>query len=96
MGLKHVNVQVRGTWLRSGSVHAGTVTSRCTGVRTHLEIESGDDPALIAALVHNARGGCYAEAALAEPTPLDTVVTLNGQDFDCGRYSRKPPIGGRS
>jgi hypothetical protein len=93
--LNRAKVQVRGTWVRSGSVLAGNVKSTCTGVHTHLEIESGDDPALIAALVHSAHAGCYAEAALVERTPLDTVVTLNGEDFDYGRYSRRTPIGGR-
>ncbi|MGZ5384157.1 MAG: hypothetical protein ACXWH0_09265, partial [Acidimicrobiia bacterium] len=68
---------------------AGTITSRCHSVEVRTEIESDDDPALIAAVVRNAEGGCYAEAALREPVPIHKSVVLNGDAFDYENYPRK-------
>ena len=75
--------------IRDGSVFAGTVTSKCHSIEINTEIESEDDPALIAAVVRNAEGGCYAEAALKEPVPLLKNVTLNGEALDYEAYPRK-------
>src|SRR3954452_22532612 len=65
--LRKIRVDARIEWYSEGSVLAGTIASKCRGVRSHVEVESDDDPALIAALIHNARGGCYAEAGRGRP-----------------------------
>lgn len=55
-------------------------------MRSCVELESDEDPALIAALIHNARGGCYAEAGLAEPVPVEAEAVLNGAPLDLDAY----------
>ncbi|MGZ8754206.1 MAG: OsmC family protein [Acidimicrobiia bacterium] len=87
--LGEIRCQVSAHWTSDGSVFAGTITSRCHSVEVRTEIESDDDPALIAAVVRNAEGGCYAEAALREPVPIHKSVVLNGDAFDYENYPRK-------
>lgn len=87
--LGDIRCQVSAHWTSDGSVFAGTITSRCHSVEVRTEIESDDDPALIAAVVRNAEGGCYAEAALREPVPIHKSVVLNGDAFDYETYPRK-------
>lgn len=89
--LRSIRIRTRIGWYSEGSVLAGTIGSRCTGVETHLELDSDDDPALLAALVQNARGGCYAEAALAQPLKVRATARLNGADFDFSAYPSRPP-----
>lgn len=79
-------VRQSGRYIRGRS---GTITSKCHSIEINTEIESDDDPALIAAVVRNAEGGCYTEAALKEPIPLLKNVTLNGETFDCEAYPRR-------
>ena len=45
--------------------------------------------ALIAAVIRNAEGGRYAEAALKEPVPMHKSVVLNGDAFDYETYPRR-------
>ncbi|MGZ8785588.1 MAG: OsmC family protein [Acidimicrobiia bacterium] len=87
--LGEIRCQVSAHWTSDGSVFAGTIASRCHSVEVRTEIESDDDPALIAAVVRNAEGGCYAEAALREPVPIHKSVVLNGDAFDYENYPRK-------
>jgi hypothetical protein len=94
-GLGKIRVHARIEWYSEGSVMAGTIASRCRGLRSRVEVESDEDPALIAALIHNARGGCYAEAALVEPVPVETQAVLNGEPLDLDAHPRKPPRGRR-
>jgi uncharacterized OsmC-like protein len=89
--LQSIRVRVRIDWYSEGSVKAGTIAARCTGMTTHVEVGSGDDPALIAALIQNARAGCYAEAAMAEPVEIRASAELNGQPLDLERYPKRPP-----
>ncbi len=89
--LRKVRIRTRVSWYSEGSVMAGTIGSRCTGAESHVEVESNDAPALIAALIHNARGGCYAEAAMSQPVPVSATVSLNGENFDYSSYPARPP-----
>jgi hypothetical protein len=89
--LDKIRVHASIEWYSEGSVMAGTITSKCRGVRSHVEVESDDDPALIAALIHNARGGCYAEAALSQAVPIEPSAALNGEALDLDAHPRKPP-----
>lgn len=82
-------VNVRAHWTSEGSVFAGTISSRCHALESHVEIASDDDPARVAALVRNAKGGCYAEATVAGAVPLYSTVVLNGRDLDIDQYPRK-------
>jgi uncharacterized OsmC-like protein len=93
--LDKVGVRVRIDWYSEGSVMAGTIAARCTGMTTHVEVESDDEPALIAALIHNARAGCYAEAAMAEPVEITASAELNGVTLDLQRHPKRPPRHGQ-
>lgn len=87
--LGDIRCHVSAHWTSEGSVFAGTISSKCHSVEVRTEIESEDDPALIAAVVRNAEGGCYAEAALQEAVPINKTVVLNGDAFDYAMYPRK-------
>jgi hypothetical protein len=76
-------------WTSQGSVFNGTISSTCHGIETRVEIDSDDDPAYLAALVRNAEGGCYAQAALTQPVDVTGSVQLNGSPFDYEQYPRR-------
>ena len=63
----------------SGSVLAGTILAGAPKVVTKYEIESPDDPAKVAAMLRNAKNGCWVRAAVINPTPFEETLTLNGQ-----------------
>ena len=46
---------------------------------TNYEIESPDDRERVAAVLRNARNGCWVRAAVANPTPFEDKSTLNGE-----------------
>ena len=67
-----------------GSVLAGTIEASAPKVETSYEIES--PTALeeggrnrVAAMLRNARNGCWVRAAVANPTPFEDKSTLNGE-----------------
>jgi hypothetical protein len=82
---------VKGHWSSEGSVFAGTITSSCHGIETHLEVTSDDDPALVAAVLRNAEGGCYAQSLVQEPVQVTGKATVNGQEFDYRSYPARAP-----
>ena len=65
----------------SGSVLAGTIKAGAPKVVTRYEIESPDDPAKVAAMLRNAKNGCWVRAAVANPTPFEETLTLTGNAF---------------
>jgi hypothetical protein len=89
--LRGIRVSVRIGWEQTGSVLAGSQSARCTGVETDLDVDSDDDAALIASVIHNAKDGCYAEVALRDPVEVRSTVTLNGQGFDYRVHPKRPP-----
>jgi len=84
-----IRCRVRAHWTSEGSVFAGTISSTCHSVEIHTEIESDDDPALIAAVIANAQGGCYADAALSQPVPVFRTVDLNKSNLDVDAFPRQ-------
>jgi hypothetical protein len=89
--IKAARCHVTGHWTSDGSVFAGTITSACHGIETHLEVESDDDPALVAAVLRNAEGGCYAQSLLENPVQVTGTATVNGQDFDHHAFPARAP-----
>jgi hypothetical protein len=79
-------VRVVMRWYRHGSVLAQTIESGCTGVETHLEIESPAPPEKVAAVIRCAKRGCYAENLVAKPVPLTSAIVVNGAAFDLAAY----------
>ena len=65
----------------SGSVLAGTIKAGAPKVVTRYEIESPEDPAKVAAMLRTANNGCWVRAAVANPTPFEETLTLNGKAF---------------
>ncbi len=82
---------VKAHWTSSGSVFAGTISSTCHGIETHVEIDSSDDTARVAALLRNAEGGCYAAAAMQQAVPVVGTATLNGEPVRYDEYPRAVP-----
>ena len=64
-----------------GSVLAGTIKASTPKVVTSFDIESTDDPSRVAAVLRNARNGCWVRSAVAEPVAFEDTITLNGKDF---------------
>lgn len=67
-----------------GSVLAGTIQASAPKVETRYEIESPiahtpDGRERVAAMLRNARNGCWVRAAVAHPTPFEDHSTLNGE-----------------
>jgi len=85
-----LKVRVRASWYSQGSVLAGTIESACNDVDVELDVASNESPALIAALIQNARAGCYAEAALTRPVRVEARAKLNGDELDVTSYPKKP------
>jgi hypothetical protein len=81
--------KVSAHWTSEGSVFAGTISSRCHAVETVVEVDSDDEPARVAALIRNAEGGCYAQAALQQPVPVTGTARVNGEPFDYRAHPRK-------
>ncbi len=61
---------------------AETDHTSSTGVETHLEIESEEDPSKIAKLARVSEAGCYVIQSLRNPTPVSLQVSLNGQELN--------------
>ena len=83
--VKRARVHVTARFWAEGSVRAETVETHCTGVDTRLELESDDDPALVAKLARVSEQGCYVLNTIREPTPTSYAVTLNGAALDLAR-----------
>ena len=88
VNIKSARCRVKASWSSEGSVFAGTISSKCHGVETSVEVESDDEPARIAALLRNAEGGCYAQSALQQPVKVTGTATVNGEPFDYQAYPR--------
>ena len=65
----------------SGSVLERSIEARVPRVETHFEVESAEDPDKVAAVLRNARAGCYMRAALTAPVVFQDTTKLNGADF---------------
>jgi len=87
--VKSSSCRVKAHWTAQGSVFAGTISSTCHWIETHVEIESDDDPARVAALLRNAEGGCYAQSTIQNPTKVTGTAVFNGEDFDYRQFPRK-------
>lgn len=86
-------VKVRGDWTSEGSVLAGTVTSICHGIEVEIDLESEETPNRVAALLHNARGGSYAEVLVHQPVPITGPVKLHS-DAQTRRPHSGVPLSG--
>ena len=73
-------------WDITGSVFQQTRETRVIGVRTDLTMDSEAPPELVAAVVRNAKNGCFAEQALKHPVDMTETVALNGQPFDWEQF----------
>jgi hypothetical protein len=91
--LSSAKCRVRAHWTSEGSVLAGTISSTCHSIEIETEIESPNDPALVAALIQNAEGGCYAQSVIQNPTPVSATVRLNGEPLEYEDYPAKPERG---
>ena len=66
----------------TGSVLAETIHAGAPKVETKYEIESPDAPARVAAMLRNAKNGCWVRAAVAKPTPFEETLILNWKSLN--------------
>lgn len=71
--------EVEMDWYLRGSVLRGNVTSGCTAVRTHFEVESNDDREAVIEVIKLAKQGCYMENMVQTAVPVESDVQLNGE-----------------
>jgi uncharacterized OsmC-like protein len=76
---KKASCRVEMDYFLKGSVLKGTVRSGCTAARSHFIVESGAPPDEVAALIRNAKQGCFAENMIQTAVPLESTVELNGK-----------------
>ena len=69
-----------------GSLLQDTVLGGCAKIETDYQVESDDDPARVAAVLRNARSGCFIRQAVAHGVPFEDKLSLNGQAFDFNAY----------
>jgi len=79
IAFNRARVHVEFDYFLGGSVLGGTVRSGCNGVRTHFEVESDAPAERVAALVRNAKQGCFAESMIRVAVPLTSTIDLNGE-----------------
>jgi hypothetical protein len=82
LAIKGAKVRVKAVFWGEGSVRAETVDTSCTEVETILEIDSEEDPKMIAKLARVSEAGCYVIQSLRRPTPVSLKVSLNGGPLD--------------
>lgn len=87
--LESATCRVKAHWTSEGSVFAGTISSKCHWIETHVEITSSSSPERVAALLRNAEGGCYAQSALENPVQVTGTASFNGERFDYTAYPRR-------
>ena len=75
-------VFVKAKFKSEGSVLAETVKAQGLGFETRLELQSGEAPERVAAVVRNAENGCYVLQSLLNPVPVERKFALNGAEFD--------------
>ena len=69
-----------------GSVLKQTIQARAEKIEVHYDVESSDDPARIAALMRNARNGCFVRQTIGRPEVFDDSISLNGAPFHLEDY----------
>ncbi|MBI3126485.1 MAG: hypothetical protein HYZ11_02640 [Candidatus Tectomicrobia bacterium] len=82
--VRKASCHVEFDYLLAGSVLKGTVKTTWKGVTTRLDIDSEEPPEKIAALVRNAKGGCFAENLVTQQVSLHGAVFLNGRPVEMG------------
>ena len=69
-----------------GSVLAETVKARADKIVVHYEVESQNEPAQVAAVMRNARNGCFVRQAVDRPGLFEDTINLNGQALNLDDY----------
>ena len=82
--INSVSARVEAHFGLDGSVLAGTIQASAPKVVTSYEIDSPDPEERVAAVLRNARNGCWVRAAVANPTPFEDAIRLNGKRFEIG------------
>lgn len=82
LALKDVRVDQTVRYYRQGSILGGTIKSGSLGVQAVIEVDSDEPAQRIAELIRVAKASCFTHGALAEPVPVETSLTLNGQPLE--------------
>ncbi len=79
IAFKRARCRVEYDYYLRGSVLKGTVEAGCTSFRSHFSIESDAPRERIAALIRNAKQGCFAEAIVQAPIRIESTIEHNGE-----------------
>ncbi len=73
-----------------GSVLAQTVQARAEKIEVHYDLDSSEESAKVAAVMRNARNGCYVRQTIDRPGLFHDTINLNGQPFRLEDYPPPP------
>jgi hypothetical protein len=79
---KSARMTIRASYVREGSVIAGTARSYCEGFTTELQIESDEPRERVAQLIRMAEQTCFAMSVVRDPVPCELVAVVNGKPLD--------------
>lgn len=79
VGFKRATCRVEVDYYLKGSVLRETVSSGCSEVRTHFEVESDAPPEAIRNVIRLAKRGCFAENLIKTAVLLRSTIHLNGE-----------------
>lgn len=81
---ERVSLVITPRFEQTGSIGAGNASSRLVDVQTKLELESGADEAVVAAVVAQAEKMCFVLDAIRNPRTVNASVALNGASLTIG------------
>jgi hypothetical protein len=82
ISFKRAKIEQTSTFTRHGSILGGTISAGSGGFDVLMEIDSDEPPDRIQHLVRLAKESCFTHGALAEPVPVSTTISLNGQELE--------------
>ena len=81
--MKHITyeaaeISIEAQFREEGSVPEGTVRAHTDAITVRLDVESTEDPEVVAELVRVAESGCWVLQSLQRPVDVATSATVNG------------------
>ena len=80
LSINEARVHVEMDYFLTGSVLAGTVESGVTEVRSNFEVSSDESEEEILNIIRLAKRGCFAEKMVGTAVPIQSTLTLNGEN----------------
>ena len=80
--IKNIRVEQAIRFFREGSALAGTLRAGCSGIESHVEIESDEPEERIREMMRMGERSCFTLGSLTSTVPVETRLKLNGRPLD--------------